>query len=58
MLLDDRLFYKSYEIIGGEKIMAPAAPVYHGNIILDLAYLFKDYFKLSKNGRVFVDDVD
>ena len=58
MLLDDRIFYKSYEIIGGEKFMAPAAPVYHGNIILDLAYLFKDYFKLHKNGRVFVDDVD
>ena len=58
MLLNDRNFYKSYEIIGGEKFMAPAAPVYHGNIILDLAYLFKDYFKVNKNGRVFVDDVD
>ena len=58
MLLNDRNFYQSYEIIGGEKFMAPAAPVYHGNIILDLAYLFKDYFKVNKNGRVFVDDVD
>lgn len=58
MIMNDKIFYQSYEIIGGEKFMAPAAPVYHGNLILDLAYCFKNYFKANKNGHVFVDDVD
>ena len=45
MILNDRNFYKSYEIIGGEKIMAPAAPVGHSSIIFELAFIIKSYLR-------------
>ena len=57
-MLNDVQFYPSYEIIGGEKIMAPSATAYHGSIILETATLIKNYFRKNKNGYVFVDDID
>lgn len=58
MIMNDRLFYNSYEIIGGKKIMAPSAPIVHSSIIFDLAYIIKSYLNKTGNGLVFVDDVD
>ena len=58
MVIDEALMYPSYEIIGGEKIMAPAAPVGHSSIIFELAFIIKEYLKKNNNGLVFVDDVD
>ena len=57
-LFNERLMYPTYEIIGGEKIMAPAASVYHSNSIVELAFEFKNYFRQHKNGYVFSDNVD
>ena len=57
-MLNDADFYQIHEIIGGEKFMAPAAVPYHGNIIVELAFEFKNYFRQHKNGYVFADDVD
>ena len=57
-ILNERLLYPSYEIIGGEKIMAPAANPTHGSIIGRLyAFLFS-YLDAKNAGYVFVDDVD
>lgn len=58
MILDDREFYKDYEIIGGIKTMAPAAPVGHSGIIFELAFIIKDYLRKTNSGVVFTDDVD
>ena len=57
-MLNEALLYPSYEIIGGEKIMALAAVPFHSNIIIELAFEFKLYFRQHKNGYVFADDVD
>ena len=57
-IFNERLMYPSYEIIGGEKIMAPAANLYHSNLIDELAFEFKFYFRQHKNGYVFSDHVD
>ena len=57
-ILNERLLYPSYEIIGGEKIMAPAANPTHGSIIGRLyAFLFS-YLDAKNAGYAFVDDVD
>ncbi|MBQ9442255.1 MAG: Uma2 family endonuclease [Selenomonadaceae bacterium] len=58
MLLDDRLFYKSYEIIGGEKFMPPAANPYHSGIIMRLSAIIFNYLVKNENGEVFPDNVD
>lgn len=50
---NDRQFYNYYEIIGGRKIMAPSAPLYHGNFIVEVAFAFKYYFRQNQNGYVF-----
>ena len=57
-ILNDALFYRSYEIIGGEKFMAPAANLDHSGIISRLVNVFSNYFLEHKNGYVFSDDVD
>ena len=57
-MLNDAQFYQIHEIIGGEKIMAPAAIPIHGNIIVKLAFEFELYFRQHRNGYVFADDVD
>ena len=57
-VFNEKILYPRYEIIGGEKIMAPSASVYHSNAILEIAFEFKTYFRTHKNGYVFTDDVD
>lgn len=55
---NDAEFYKSYEIIGGEKFMAPAAPVGHSGILFRLGLVLGNYVVSNKCGYVFLDDVD
>ena len=57
-LLNDAKFYKSYEIIGGKKIMAPSAAPAHGQIIMRLATIIENYLDANNFGYVFADDVD
>ena len=47
-----------YEIIGGEKIMSPSGTIEHNTAIGNLYYIFRNYFKEHKNGRVFTDSLD
>jgi len=54
----ESLLYTSYEIIGGKKIMAPAAPLFHSNAIGEIFWEFKNYFRQHQNGYVFTDNVD
>ena len=58
MILDDRNFYKSYEIIGGEKIMAPAAPLAHSGTLFRLGMIIGNYLVENNCGYVFPNDVD
>ena len=57
-MINDALFYNLFESIGGEKIMPPAAPLYHSNFIMELATTINIYLRRNKNGYVFTDDVD
>ena len=57
-ILNDAEFYQSYEIIGGEKLMAPAANLDHSDIIGRLHFCFVKYFLEHKTGYAYVDDVD
>lgn len=58
MRLNDKIFYKSYEIIGGEKFMSPAANIKHGSIIVGLITTIGVYVKNNKLGYVFPDSMD
>ena len=57
-MLNDALFYDSYEIIGGEKFMAPSAGAYHNNIMGGLYFVIRNYLRQHKNGNVFTDSLD
>ena len=57
-VINERLLYPSYEIIGGKKFMAPAANPTHGSIIGRLYMFIGTYFDTNDSGYVFVDDVD
>ena len=57
-MLNDALFYESYEIIGGEKFMSPSAPLEHSGILFRLALAIGNYVVANKCGYVFPDDVD
>ena len=57
-VFNERLMYPSYEIIGGKKIVAPAAPLYHSSSIIKLVVAFENYFRQNKKGYVFADHVD
>lgn len=57
-ILNEKIMFPRYEIIGGKKIMAPSANLYHSNLIDELAFEFKFYFRQHKNGYVFTDNVD
>lgn len=57
-IINERLLYPSYEIIGGKKIMAPAANLEHGYIVGRLYYVFVNYFLTHKNGYVHMDNTD
>ena len=57
-VINERELYPSYEIIGGKKIMAPAANPTHGSIIGRLYAFFFSYLEAKNAGYVFADDVD
>ena len=57
-VFNEKLLYPIYEIIGGEKIMAPSANLIHSKIIVRLLIHFENYFFQHQNGYVFADDVD
>ena len=57
-ILNERLLYQSYEIIGGEKIMSPAANTRH-NAIGGRLYMFIGTYLDAKNlGYCFTDSAD
>lgn len=57
-IINERLMYPSYEIIGGEKILAPAANLDHSGIIARIHFCFANYFMEHKNGYVYSDNVN
>ena len=57
-LWNDAKFYKSYEIIGGKKIMAPSAAPTHGGVIMRLGMIIGSHLDANNLGYVFADDVD
>ena len=58
-VFNERLMYPSYEIIGGEKILAPSANLFHSDAIDELLVDFRIYFRQHKNiGYAFGDHVD
>ena len=52
-MINDALFYQPYEIIGGEKIMAPASPLDHSSFIVELATTINLYLR-QKNAATFL----
>ena len=57
-ILNERLLYPSYEIIGGEKFMAPSAAPTHGRVIMRLGTIIENYLDANNLGYVFADDID
>ena len=57
-IFNERLLFPSYEIIGGKKIMAPAANPTHGRVIGRLYTFFDNYFNENESGYVFSDNTD
>ena len=49
---------RDYEIIGGEKFMAPSAGAYHNNVMGGLYTLISFYVRNNKFGYVFTDSLD
>ena len=57
-IFNDIEFYKSYEIIGGKKFMAPSANPTHGRVIGRLYTFIDNYFNENERGYVFSDNID
>ena len=57
-ILNDRLFYQSYEIIGGEKFMAPATNLTHGSIAGRLYAAILHYLDAHDSGFVLGENTD
>ena len=57
-ILNERLLYPTFEIIGGEKFMAPSAAPTHGRIIMRLGTIIENYLDLNNLGYVFADNID
>ncbi len=57
-MLNDALFYQSYEIIGGKKFMAPSAGAYHNDVMGGLYSIIRFYVRNNKLGYVFTDSLD
>jgi len=57
-VFNEKLLYPTYEIIGGVKILAPSANLFHSSSIIKLIVAFENYFIQHKNGYVFGDHVD
>ena len=58
MVIDEALMYPSYEIIGGEKIMAPSASSYHNAVMGGFYVDIVNYLRKNNCGYVFTDNVD
>ena len=57
-IINERELYPSYEIIGGEKFMSPAANLDHSGIIMRLGMIIGTHLSNNKSGYVYPDDVD
>lgn len=57
-ILNERLLYPSYEIIGGEKFMSPAPNLDHSDIIFKLSFIIGGHLIEHKSGYVYTDNVD
>ena len=57
-IINEALLYPSYEVIGGEKIMAPSARPYHSKIVMVLSATIYNYVAKYDCGEVFPDNVD
>lgn len=57
-IINDAVFYDSYEIIGGEKFMAPSAAPTHGAVIGRLYIILLNHLEANNLGYVFADDID
>lgn len=57
-MLNDALYYQSYEIIGGEKFMSPAANLFHNRTLFRLGMIIGQYTIEKKCGYVFTDNID
>ena len=57
-IINERLLYPSYEIIGGEKILAPAANITHGSIIGRIFMFVGNYLDANDNGYIFGENTD
>ena len=57
-VFNEHLLYPSYEIIGGKKIMAPAANTTHGGVIGHLYAFMLNYLESTDKGYVFMDNTD
>ena len=57
-MLNDAIYYKSYETIGGGKFMSPAPILGHNDVISEILTTIKMYFRKNNYGRVFGDNTD
>ena len=57
-IINERLLYPSYEIIGGENFMSPAPNLDHSDIIFKLSFVIGGYLIEHKSGYVYTDNVD
>ena len=57
-VINERLLYPSYEIIGGKKIMAPAPNPTHGRVIGRLYMYISNHLDENEGGYVFSDNTD
>ena len=58
-VFNEKLLYPTYEIIGGVKILAPSANLFHSNAIDEILVDFRIYFRQHPNsGYAFGDHVD
>ena len=57
-ILNERLMYPKFEIIGGEKIMAPATNPTHGGVMGRIYSFLLNYIDTNDLGYVFHDNTD
>ena len=57
-MINDALLYESYEIIEGEKFMAPSAGAYHNKVMGGLYTIIGMYLHNNKLGYIFTDSLD
>ena len=57
-MMNEALLYPSYEIIGGEKFMAPSASSYHNRVMGGFYIDIANYLRKNNCGEVFTDNVD